>query len=346
MEEEQKKMEEENLSQDKVEGENISQEEQPQKEQPQKVKTNLIVKKDYSQVFGESALKEIEKERITFSDVYKKQRKMNTTLIIVFGLVALGGFIGLSNVSFYAALAVVVVFLIGLYVYSARMKKKIETDMHNYMDAYFTLSNHYVMDNKEISELQCDSQGKLADDDFTKAGFISEVSHVGSRNLVLGKMSDVSFKAADCIAKVKNDRKLEVAYLGKFFIFQAEKTSEYKTLIYINPKEENGAGPNDLEGLDEIKTLELPSSIRVWSNDPQVKKRFTKKMKEALSAFSPNEILIDVAISFIQDRICVALSYHDDVMVIPLLDPLKKEPLQQYREDVDKLSTWITTLKK
>lgn len=327
--------------QKKVEGEN-----KPQEEQPQKLKTNLIVKKDYSQVFGEQALKDIEKERVTFSDIYKKQRKMNNTIIIVLGVVALGGFIGLSNVSFYAALAVIVVFLIGLYVYSAKMKKKIETDMHNYMDAYFTLSNHYVMDHEGISELQCESQGKLADDDFTKAGFIAEVSHVGSRNLVTGKMVDVSFKAADCIVKVKNDRKLEVAYLGKFFVFQAPKTTEYKTLIYVNPKDENGAGPNDLEGLEEIKTLELPSSIHVWSNDPQVKKCFTKKMKEALLAFSPNEILTDVAISFIQDRICVALSYNDDVMVIPLLDPLKKEPLQQYHEDVAKLVAWVGTLKK
>lgn len=313
---------------------------------PQKVKTNLIEKKDYQHIYGEQALKEIEKERVTFSDIYKKQRKTNTIVIIILGVVALGGFIGLSNVNFYAAFAVIVLFLIGLYVYSARMKKKIDTDMHQYMDAYFTLSNHYVMDADGIEELQCETQGKLDDDDFSKAGFIADISHVGSRNLVLGKMHDVSFKAADCIAKVKNDRKLEVAYLGKFFIFQAPKTLEYKTLIYINPKEENGAGPNDLEGLDEIKTLELPSSVRVWSNDPQVKKHFTKKMKEALLAFSPNEICIDVAISFIQDRICVALSYHDDVMVIPLLDPLKKEPLQQYKEDVEKLAAFINTCKK
>ncbi len=287
--------------------------------------------------------KAIEKNRQEFDAVYKKQRKINTAIVAVAGVVCMAVFLGLSK-WFWIAVIVVAAVLVVLYIYSSRMKKDMDIKIKTYISDYYTLSNDYVFDNPLIKDLQYNIEEKLADNEFPNAGFIAGISSVGSRNMVRGIMCDRPFKAADCVAKVRGTKKEEVCFLGKFFMIDLKESYEHKTVIYIKSHDENGAGPNDLEGLEEVKDLRLSDRVCVWSNDPQVKTLFTKKFIDALSMFDPNNHLVDVAISVIQDKIYVALSYENELMVLPLLEPYQEAPTKQYAEDVQKLVNLIDVL--
>ncbi len=288
-------------------------------------------------------LKTIEENRKEFDTIYKKQRKTNSIIIGVAGVICMAVFLALSKY-FYIALILVAVVIVVLYIYSSKMKKEMDARIKKYISDYYTLSNDYVLKNPLINDLQYNVEEKLADNEFPNAGFIANVSHVGSRNIIRGTICNHPFKAADCVAKVKGEKKEEVCFLGKFFIVDLPSTYEHKTVIYIKSHDENGAGPNDLEGLEMAKDLHLNDRISVWTNDSQVKSLFTKKFSEALMAFEPNNHLVDVAISIIQDKLYVALSYENELMVLPLLEPYQEEPTKQYAEDIQRLVKLIDNL--
>lgn len=290
------------------------------------------------------SLSHIEENRRVFDSFYKKQRKINTVLMLVVGFICIAVFLTFSK-HFGIAIIVVAAVLVVLYVYSARVKKDMDVRIQDYILKYYTIANDYAFDNEEFHNLQYSVDEKLADNEFTDSGFIKGISHVGSRNIVRGEINNYQFKAADCVAKIKADKKDDVCFLGKYFIIDLPSVYEHKTVIYIKPKQDNGSGPNDIDGLDQVEGLSLGERISVWSNDSQVKSLFNKKFVDALLAFEPNEHLVDVAISVIQNKMYVALSYENELMVLPLLDPFKEEPSKQYAADVKKLGQLVKNIK-
>lgn len=317
------------------------------KEEPQEaeVKSEEVKdsgEKETKKVSKEKTFQKIEENRKEFYDAYNKQKKQNTLLIVLFGLVAIGVFLAL-NKYFYIALIIVVVLMVGLYFYSKTMKNTMEKKIQNYISDFYNLSNDFVFSNTPFKNLVFEPQTKMEEKEFIESGFIRGITHVGSRNMVKGNLGNVEFKVLDCVAKIVVKNKEEVCFLGKFFTFNLENTYEYKTLIYIPSKDPNGAGPNDLEGLDEKTELEN-SHLKVWSNDPHVSQIFTKKVLDALSKFEPNDSLVDVAISIMKDKIYVALSYENELMVLPLIDPFKDGPTLQYAEDLKKVVALMEAL--
>lgn len=293
---------------------------------------------------NKKSLSLIEENRREFDSFYKKQRRTNTILMLVVGFVCIAVFLAFST-HFAIAIIIVAAVLVALYVYSARVKKDMDVRIQDYIAKYYTIANDYAFDHEEFHNLQYSVDEKLADNDFTDSGFIKDVSHVGSRNIVRGEISNHQFKAADCVAKIKADKKDDVCFLGKYFMIDLPSAYEHKTVIYIKPKQDNGSGPNDIDGLDKVEGLSLGERINVWSNDPQVKILFNKKFVDALLAFEPNDHLVDVAISVIQNKMYVALSYENELMVLPLLDPFKEEPSKQYAADVKKLGQLVKNFK-
>ncbi len=286
----------------------------------------------------------IEENRREFDAFYKKQRKTNTILLLVVGFICIAVFLTLSA-HFGIAIVLVAAVLVVLYIYSARVKKDMDARIQDYISKYYTIANDYVFNYEEFHNLEYCVEDKLADNEFPDSGFIKGISHVGSRNIVRGEIGNYHFKAADCVAKIKVDKKDDVCFLGKYFMIDLPTAYEHKTIIYIKPKQDNGSGPNDIDGLDIVEGLSLGERFIVWSNDSQVKTIFNKKFVDALLAFEPNEHLVDVAISIIQNKMCIALSYENELMVLPLLDPFKEEPTKQYAADVKKLGQLVKNFK-
>lgn len=298
--------------------------------------------KEPKKISKEKAFQKIEENRQVFYDAYNKQKKQNTLLIVLFGVAAIAVFLGL-NKYFYIALIIVVILMVALYFYSKSMKNSMEKKIQDYITGFYNLSNEFAFSKTAFKDLTFEPQTKIEEKEFIDSGFIKGITHVGSRNMVKGKLGDMSFQATDCVAKIVVKNKEEVCFLGKFFQFQQPNSYEYKTLIYVPSKDPNGAGPNDLEGLEEKKELGN-SHLRIWSNDPNVGQIFTKKVYDALAKFEPNDCLVDVAISLKDDKIYVALSYENELMVLPLLEPFKEGPTLQYTEDLKKVEALMRVL--
>jgi len=289
------------------------------------------------------SLDKIDEKRKKFWDIYSQQKKANNWVIIPAMIASILIFIILSNYYFIALLLVGAI-LVGLFIYTNAVKKKVDALLQAYVKDYYTLFNGYTLYSKNITEMTYDQEEKLEKKEFADAGFILDIHSTNSRNVVHGKWFGLKFKAADLVAKILVSKKEEVCFLGKFFEIDASEETEYKTVIYIKPHEDNGSGPNNIGGLDERKDLGLGEKIVVWSSDPQVKKIFTKKVITALQAFDPNKDLVDVAISILRDKIYIALSYENGLLVLPSQEPLVRGPVEQYKSDVAKVDALLKAL--
>lgn len=288
-------------------------------------------------------LDKIDEKRTKFWNIYLQQKKANNWVFIPSLALILILYVVLGNY-FAIAVGITAAILIFIYIYTNKAKKKIDELLKAYVKDYYTLFNEYALDSKNITELAYDQEEKLEKNEFSDAGFILDVHAINSRNVVHGKWFDLKFKVGDLVAKILVAKKEEACFLGKLFIVEAPEDTEYKTIIYIKPHEDNGEGPNNIGGLEERKDLGLGDNIVVWSNDPQVKKIFTKKVILALQAFEPNKDLVDVAISILGDKINIALSYENGLLVLPSQEPLKRGPVEQYKQDVARVELFIKAL--
>lgn len=301
-----------------------------------------IEKKDIS---VSNNLNKIEEKRKAFWKAYCDQRKTNNWVIIPTVIVSFLIFILLAN-HYFIALLIVAAIMVCFYIYTSKVKKKIDDLLQTYVKDYYELFNGYTLDSKNITEISYNQEEKLEKKEFADAGFILDIHSTNSRNVVHGRIFNQKFKISDLVAKVLVNKKEETCFLGKFFVIEAPSETEYKTIIYIKPHDDNGSGPNNIGGLDEIKDLGCGDNIVVWSNDPQVKKIFSKKVIAALQDFDPNKDLVDVAISIINDKIYLALSYENDLLVLPSKDPLLEKPIEQYKADIGKIETLVHALLK
>lgn len=287
---------------------------------------------------------EFEKKRATFMQLYKKQKRINSAIVIPALFLVIIIFVVLYK-QFFIAVAINAVVMIAVYIYSRSVKKASDERVQNYIKDFYTLTNDYAYENSPYVLTNIEPFEKLNDGEFTESGFLMGITNVGSRNTVKGTLDGKPFKVTDCIAKIIYKGKQDVCFLGKLFTFTLDESTEYKTLLYIPSKEVQGAGPNATEGLDEKKELGN-SHLRVWSNDPHVASMLTKKVYEALADFEPNEILVDIAISIKEDKIYVALSYENDMMVLPIEQKYNTKLADQYASDLRKVAVLVQALTK
>ncbi len=290
-------------------------------------------------------LNKMDEKRQAFWQMYSKQKKTNNIVLVPCMIASVLLFVILSNY-YFIALILVALIMVALFIYTSKVKSRVESWFKDYITTYYTLLNEYTLEREEIVDLSYTPDETVKDKTFIDAGFILDVVSTNSRNVVHGKMLGNAFVVADLTSYVLVNNKNETCFLGKFFEVNNPIETNYKTVIYIKPTDYNGTGPNNIGGLEEIKTLGLPEQIVVWSNNPDVKKIFTKKLIAALEDFETNKDLVDVAISILNDKIYLALSYENDLMKIPLNEQVNTEVIEQYKNDVTKVVKIIKELTK
>lgn len=290
-------------------------------------------------------LNKIEEKRKVFWKAYCDQRKTNNWIIYPTLIVSFLIFIILSN-HYFIALLIMAALMVAIYVYTNKVKKKVDALLQTYVKDYYELFNEYTLDSKNITEISYNQEEKLEKKEFADAGFILDIHSTNSRNVVHGRIFGQEFKVSDIVAKILVAKKEEACFLGKFFSINNSEETEYKTIIYIKPHDDNGSGPNNIGGLEEIKDLGCGGNIVVWSNDPKAKSLFSKKVIAALQDFDPNKDLVDVAISIIKDKIYLALSYENGLLTLPSKESLEEGQIEQYKSDVGKVEALIKALLK
>ncbi|MCF0116704.1 MAG: DUF3137 domain-containing protein [Bacilli bacterium] len=288
----------------------------------------------------------VEENRKKFEKEYKKYRLINLLIIIVCLIVCMGSLAIIVSVPLLGIPAMALA--VGLSYFGAKKcNKKMDKISKDYISDYYKRCAEYVFGNDlNYRDIATSPDDKIKKEDFAQAGFVTNVVKAGSRNIVTGEVDSYPFQVADCAARVFNNNVEETAFLGRYFMIQRRGTFEGKTLIYVAPEKNDGCGPNDLEGLSEIKGLKLGNRFTVWSDNKNINKLFTANVIKALNEFVPNKILEDVCICLKSNAIYVALSYGDEPMKLPLQDAFKMRFLDQYRQDCNHLGNFIKALRK
>lgn len=272
-----------------------------------------------------------------FSTSYKKIRRISN--IIMFSMMAIILvllFVFGNNPTFIGvAIALVVVYLVGLFVSQKKIKDKLNIESTKVVNDYFTNLDSYITRDTLFSDVKFNYEIKLPEDTFKNLRLFKDIYYVGGRDYIEGKFNGISFVAGDNIIKThgtKEDGPKQdyIVFLGKLFSFDKSLTSEGRAIIYLKGKSLNL--PTDIDNLNVVEGL-LDDKFVVYSNFDV--SNILNEIKEDLEKYSVNDQLLDMFISITEEKIGFAFSYADSVMSVPLLDPVNKEDLTRYTQDVD-----------
>ena len=272
-----------------------------------------------------------------FSTSYKKIRRISN--IIMFSMMAIILvllFVFGNNPTFIGvAIALVVVYLVGLFVSQKKIKDKLNIESTKVVNDYFTNLDSYITRDTLFSDVKFNYEIKLPEDTFKNLRLFKDIYYVGGRDYIEGKFNDIHFLAGDNIIKThgtKEDGSKQdyIVFLGKLFSFDKSLTSEGRAIIYLKGKSLNL--PTDIDNLNVVEGI-LDDKFVVYSNFDV--SNILNEIKEDLEKYSVNDQLLDMFISITEEKIGFAFSYADSVMSVPLLDPVNKEDLTRYTQDVD-----------
>ncbi len=272
-----------------------------------------------------------------FSTSYKKIRRISN--IIMFSMMAIILvllFVFGNNPTFIGvAIALVVVYLVGLFVSQKKIKDKLNIESTKVVNDYFTNLDSYITRDTLFSDVKFNYEIKLPEDTFKNLRLFKDIYYVGGRDYIEGKFNGISFVAGDNIIKThgtKEDGSKQdyIVFLGKLFSFDKSLTSEGRAIIYLKGKSLNL--PTDIDNLNVVEGI-LDDKFVVYSNFDV--SNILNEIKEDLEKYSVNDQLLDMFISITEEKIGFAFSYADSVMSVPLLDPVNKEDLTRYTQDVD-----------
>lgn len=272
-----------------------------------------------------------------FSTSYKKIRRISN--IIMFSMMAIILvllFVFGNNPTFIGvAIALVVVYLVGLFVSQKKIKDKLNIESTKVVNDYFTNLDSYITRDTLFSDVKFNYEIKLPEDTFKNLRLFKDIYYVGGRDYIEGKFNGIPFVAGDNIIKThgtKEDGSKQdyIVFLGKLFSFDKSLTSEGRAIIYLKGKSLNL--PTDIDNLNVVEGI-LDDKFVVYSNFDV--SNILNEIKEDLEKYSVNDQLLDMFISITEEKIGFAFSYADSVMSVPLLDPVNKEDLTRYTQDVD-----------
>ena len=298
---------------------------------------------------SEDFYNQVDENQQKFNAFFKKNRPVNIIIIISFLAVIVAVIFLLRNSgAFIPVMAVLVVaYFVILNIFSKKVKAKMNDEAATTIATYISLLDSYVTQNKAFSDIKFNSNEKIDGDLFVSLKIVKDIFHVGGRDVLKGKIFDMPFIGGDCLVKTreaKEDGSTQdyIVFLGKLFVIDtALKMNEGRAIIYLKGKGANG--PTDIEDLTKVEGL-LSDKYDVYSSC-DLRALLTKEAKNALEAFSINDNLIDMFITIEKNRLSVGLSYADGIMTIPLFEPAKRECIEQYKEDMEKVVAFVSAIK-
>ncbi len=293
--------------------------------------------------YDDDNLKGIEDARLDFYKYYKKMNR--TKWIITAGsllLIIAGWIIPMlipslkdTNNGFYITLAVLVVALIILGVYSYIFKKKLDVKMKDYFKKFYDFTNAYVFGDK-VANLTGSIDDKLDPAVFSATNLYKDVAKVGSRETLHFDYKDHKILLSDCAGQVKAGKGLQTVFVGKLMSFDND-WNEGDVVIYLKGNK-RALPPTNLDGLE---VYEDSKNMVVYGPAKHV---MTQKVRKALAAINTNPVLIDMAVSIRNGSTYFALGYEDSLMILPLDKTFNPAPTQEFKADMVLLFELIDAL--
>lgn len=281
-----------------------------------------------------------------FNKKFRTYKVVNIVLIIVSIIVITLCYILLFPIGtngMWATFIIIAVLIIAIFIYSVYMKRSITKKADKYMNEYYELTSNYVFSFDGIEDYQIAQHEKMSLEDFKDARLIKDVYRTGSRNLVSYKLNNFNYKVSDYIAYRLNNEVSEPMFLGKLMYIDLEKSINGRILIYRHPdkKSLDVGGPDDKDDLTKTYSSE---KLDVYVSDEKLAKIVTEEAIKVLEEIQTGVNLADITVSIIDTRITIAMAYGDEIMVVPLKRPFDFDSLEQYKENINAVHTFVNSL--
>ena len=296
----------------------------------------------------EEVQEKINDARKVFKEIHKNVMSRNKIIGIVFMVIMLGMavlayiFPGIVMYMFFGVIA----FFIVVLILSKSLRGKMDVAVGDYLFAYGINSDSFVYKHNDIKDVKMGFRNKPDEEVIRSLAFKEKVFHIGSRDVIKGTMAGINFETADVSIKTgePKDRKThKTVFVGKVITLSTEIKDEGRVLLYR--KGCGDAEPDNLSDVNEVKVSSLSEEWKVYSSNDNYEKIFTEKVIDALNSLSVDELLNDIIVSFQKERIMVALSYADSLMVIPLENDFNIDGVDHYKKDVEKVVELVKAIK-
>ena len=285
-----------------------------------------------------------------FSTSYKKIRRIsNIIMFTMMAIILVLLFVFGNNPTFIGvAIALVVVYLVGLFVSQKKIKDKLNIESTKGVNDYFTNLDSYITRDTLFSDVKFNQTKKLEENTFKDLRICKDIIQVTARDYIEGKLLSYNFVAGDNCVKTREKKENGstqdyIVFLGKLFVLDAKLVNdEQRAIIYLKGKGANG--PTDIDDLT-LQEEVLSEKYAVYSNF-DVNTILNDEIKLVLEQFEVNDYLVDMFITINNSKLAFGFSYNDGIMVVPLTNPVGKNDIKEYKKDVELMVEIVEHLKK
>lgn len=299
---------------------------------------------------GEQGVRDLEfvvnEERQVLNNFFKKFKVINLIVLIVTLAVVTFSFIVLFPLENGMTLGFVIsiVFLVGSMVYMRFMKQNITKKGNAYIAKYYQETSEFVYGDLALANFAQDVNSNLPLGDFVNARIIKDISNSGSRNLVSYNLGKYAVRLADFGAYKIEGKQNKIVFAGKLMVIDHITPLDGRVLMYRKPdvsKVTNAAGPDDTGGMLLITDTE---EVAIYAENESDLTKLGKDFVDAVAAFPRDLPFVDMTLSFIEDRLTIAISYDDELMAIPLPVPFVAAPTIGFKRDLEEIHKLVELL--
>lgn len=316
-----------------------AEEPKPEEKNPDDVDLNVEF------TYGDSHLENIEKGRLEFLKVVKKENIIKWICaafaigLLIFSWIFIIG--QLKNQPLGLSMCgVSILIIVAYYVLMKRYNAK---KMNDYLKKYYGDMNSYVFTNPRFKNVNGDIAGKIDNEDFYKNNMYKDVSTVGSRNIINFKIDDkIDVKICDCAAQRSTTKKLEPVFIGKYLIANNTYQGDEPIYIYL-PGNSRSLPPDNIDGITKVVSTR---KLIIRTENKNYESTLTANVRNRITQLITNNILVDVSIAIHKGKTYMGLGYDDCLMVLPLQTKFNPIPIERFKKDMDIITEIVADLNK
>ena len=283
----------------------------------------------------------LEAKRQTFIALFKRTKIINSVVLAVIVLAMGAVFLWLFQVDMNLSLIIVGVLIGALFFYSRFAKSWLGRKTYDYIYGYYRLTSDFFFHQEGFEKTEVSEKEGITLEQFKHTGVLKNEVGIISRNKVHGFVEGIPFMAADAGVRVEVDKKTEVAFFGKVFVFEMTTPVEGRYIIHRRVNA-NGTLPS---GFADMKEIESEGDRIIIGTEAKAPSLFKKQMVKALGAFELGTELADVTLVVHDERSYLLLSYCDDVMNVAYQKEVSEPSLSRYLDDLAKVREIAKLLK-
>ncbi len=298
----------------------------------------------------EEVCKTIEKGRQVYYAQQKKMRRINTISSVGILAVILAAFVLMLTLgrdekySFitYIGFGVMILCLIGAFIFSKITKNKLTAAADQYLDLLCKTINGYLFQGEDFSDLTASATKQLDKELFTDARIYKDIKGTKSRNTISVNYKGKVLLSAEMAASIQIKNRLSPMFLGRFYDYE---NSYDKNGCRILMQIKGGNLSRPVDDLDGVELAENNKNYLVYTNDKEWKKVLNAKTISKITALKIDKTLIDVIVSIRPGKTCIGIDYSDEFMSIFIDKEFDFNTVKRCQRDLAKVLAVLDEIK-